>query len=171
MAGSRLEKIGTIYTRTTGLIQSKALNWDDRPVWYDVYSKFPPKEEPSYDRPVPNMKLRQIFYEDDKIRATFHRNNKKIGAVHLLSKTSSLSQRFIETYKKIKEQYKDSNMSEEHLYKEAIGLINHDRRFQAREKTVHETEGEDSISLSTAFKEARAKLKDGNINIKNIFKD
>lgn len=90
MAGSRLEKIGTIYTRfvilfriycslifteelytssTTGLIQSKALNWEDRPLWYDVYTSFPPKEEPRFDRPAPNIKLRQIFYEDDKIRA------------------------------------------------------------------------------------------------------
>lgn len=91
MAGSRLEKIGTIYTRfvilfwfyyflnfteepyytfsTSGLIQSKALNWEDRPIWYDVYAAFPPKEEPRFDRPAPNIKLRQIFYEDDKIRA------------------------------------------------------------------------------------------------------
>ncbi|XP_066250175.1 small ribosomal subunit protein mS23 [Euwallacea similis] len=170
MAGSRLEKIGTIYTRVTGLIQSKALNWEDRPLWYDIYSKFPPKEEPSYDRPVPNIKLRQIFYEDDKIRAIFHRNNKKIGTVHLLSNTSSLTQRFIETYKKVKEQYKDQNVPEEHLYKETIDLMNHDRVFKPQE-TFHEIEGEDSVSLSTAFKEARAKLKDGSINIKNIFKD
>lgn len=82
MAGSRLERIGTIYSRyfrfniisfiflrASGLIRSGALKWEDRPLWYDIYEAFPPKEEPRFDRPVPNIKLKHIFYEEDKIRA------------------------------------------------------------------------------------------------------
>lgn len=43
--------------------------WEDRPLWYDIYEAFPPKEEPRYDRAVPNMPLKKIFYEEDVIRA------------------------------------------------------------------------------------------------------
>lgn len=86
MARSRLEKVGTIYTRyfiqsypcifflifffrTHALINSGAMGWEERPLWYDIYETFPPKDEPRFDRPVPNMKLKEIFYEEDNIRA------------------------------------------------------------------------------------------------------
>ncbi|KAL1494203.1 hypothetical protein ABEB36_009835 [Hypothenemus hampei] len=169
MAGSRLEKIGTIYSRASGLIQSKALNWEDRPLWYDIYAAFPPKEEPRFDRPTPNIQLKQIFYQEDKIRAIFHRNNKKIGAVHLNSKAPSLTQRFIETYTSVNQQYKDGEASEEQLYKEAIDILNRQRGVI----TVLPAEIEDAeeVSLSGAFKEAQKKQEEQSISIKDIFKD
>lgn len=55
--------------RATALIDSGAQAWEERPVWYDIYEAFPPKDEPRFDRPIPNMKLKKIFYEEDKIRA------------------------------------------------------------------------------------------------------
>ncbi|XP_018574456.1 28S ribosomal protein S23, mitochondrial [Anoplophora glabripennis] len=69
MAGSRLEKIGTIFTRNSGLLQSTALKWEDRPLWYDVYATFPPLDIPKIKRPELNIKLRHIFYEEDKVRS------------------------------------------------------------------------------------------------------
>ena len=35
----------------------------------DVYEAFPPIEVPTYERPVPEMPIKQIFYEEDIIRA------------------------------------------------------------------------------------------------------
>lgn len=41
----------------------------DKPIWFEVYAIFPPHQEPRYDRATPNIPLRPIFYEEDKIRA------------------------------------------------------------------------------------------------------
>jgi small subunit ribosomal protein S23 len=43
----------------------------DKPLWYDIYRAFPPLMEPRVDRAVPDhdKPLRQIFYEEDAIRA------------------------------------------------------------------------------------------------------
>lgn len=42
---------------------------EDKPIWYDVYAAFPPQLEPRFDRPAPKMNIKQIFYEEDVIRA------------------------------------------------------------------------------------------------------
>lgn len=42
---------------------------EDKPLWYDVYKAFPPKLEPRFDRPAPNIALKDIFYKEDIIRA------------------------------------------------------------------------------------------------------
>ncbi|CAG9804221.1 unnamed protein product [Chironomus riparius] len=70
MASSRLEKIGNIYTRVSGLIRAGALKWEDRPLFYDIYTAFPPLKEHKYKEDPPNIKLRNIFYEEDKERAS-----------------------------------------------------------------------------------------------------
>jgi len=78
MAGSRLDKIGTIFSRTTGLLKSGAMKYPYRPVWYDVYRVFPPKFEPHIDR-EPSISVEQvpnILYKEDKVRARFF---KKFG--------------------------------------------------------------------------------------------
>ncbi|XP_060522209.1 small ribosomal subunit protein mS23 [Cylas formicarius] len=170
MAGSRLEKIGTIYTRVSGLIQSGALNWQDRPLWFDIYKAFPPKEEPQFDRPVPNMKLKKIFYEEDRIRAIFHRNNKQIGTINLNSDQESLTQKFINVYSQLENKY-SADASEEHIYKEAIDILNRDREVSQENDSVSE---EEPISLSSAFKEAQNKhlvQSEIKVSVKDIFKD
>lgn len=68
MANSRLEKIGTIFSRVHGLIKSGALKFEERPIWYDVYEKFPPFNEPKFDQKVEATKIREIFYAEDKDR-------------------------------------------------------------------------------------------------------
>ncbi|XP_028133793.2 probable 28S ribosomal protein S23, mitochondrial [Diabrotica virgifera virgifera] len=168
MAGSRLEKIGTIYTRTTGLIRSGALRWEDRPIWYDIYEAFPPKEEPRFDKPVPNIKLKTIFYKEDKIRAIFHRNNKQLGTTNLYNNNyKSLTQKFVDIYQNL-EARAEGSATEEQLYKEAIEVLR-------RDKEVKKVDEEEPISLSLAFREARLeqnkKQEKSKLDIANIFKE
>ncbi|ESO97332.1 hypothetical protein LOTGIDRAFT_231528 [Lottia gigantea] len=73
MAGSRLEKIGTIFNRVNGLLRSGALDPAERPIWFDVYHRFPPKVQPEYERPIPSQELRQIVYPEDLIRLNFYK--------------------------------------------------------------------------------------------------
>ena len=81
MAQTRLEKIGTIYSRLLGLYKSGASKFENRPIWFDVYEAFPPKYEPRWDRHqlsygtggnVAKMSPpRNILYKEDIIRAQF----------------------------------------------------------------------------------------------------
>ncbi|KAI4881174.1 hypothetical protein NFI96_012859 [Prochilodus magdalenae] len=78
MAGSRLEKFGTVFTRVRDLMRSDVIKESKKPLWFDVYAAFPPKRDPLYVRsskrlwpqkredPVP-----EIFYKEDDIRAKF----------------------------------------------------------------------------------------------------
>ncbi|WAR02430.1 hypothetical protein MAR_008988 [Mya arenaria] len=52
-----------------GLLKSEALEWKNRPLWYDVMKKFPPQVEPRMDRPVPNVHVKKILYPEDYVRA------------------------------------------------------------------------------------------------------
>ncbi|KAK9875250.1 hypothetical protein WA026_007642 [Henosepilachna vigintioctopunctata] len=163
MAGSRLEKIGTIYSRASGLMQSGASRWEDRPLWYDLYEAFPPKEEPRYDRPAPNLKLRQIFYQEDKIRALFHKHNKNIGAVNLLQKEKkTLTQRFIDHYSIVEKKYE--NMEEpQKIYDEALELL---KREQDTRNEIIEITSE----ISDGSQVGESKGEPLKINIGDIFK-
>lgn len=92
MAGSRLEKLGTIFSRyispsissddhflgiilncnifrVSVLLRSGVLSRYDKPIWYDVYQVFPPKTEPSYAVRRPYLEIREILYPEDSIRA------------------------------------------------------------------------------------------------------
>lgn len=42
---------------------------DERPIWYDVYKKFPPLIEPKFSQPQPTNPIKPIFYEEDILRA------------------------------------------------------------------------------------------------------
>ena len=55
--------------RIRGLIRSGALKEIDRPVWYDVYEAFPPKQEPVLNRNVQTKEPVPILYMDDFIRS------------------------------------------------------------------------------------------------------
>ena len=45
------------------------LKTEDIPIWYKIYEKFPPKLEPKFGRPIPNLSIKKIFYKEDEIRA------------------------------------------------------------------------------------------------------
>ncbi|XP_029922134.1 small ribosomal subunit protein mS23 [Myripristis murdjan] len=106
MAGSRLEKFGTVFTRVRDLMRSGVIKPSEKPIWYDVYKACPPRREPLHvklyarthvktDEPV-----RDIFYKEDEIRAKFY-DVYGTGPRPLdLSKSTFVStcQRFVEKY-------------------------------------------------------------------------
>jgi small subunit ribosomal protein S23 len=155
MASSRLEKVGTIYSRVRGLLRSGALKEEDKPIWYDVYTAFPPKYEPKYDRPPPDVPLRNIFYPEDTIRAKFHKEHKSLPAVNLSDqKIQTQTQKFISAYNKLRE----GEVPEENLYRAAADLMNAAADAPKAERN----------SLASSFQEAGM---DTGVNIKDIFKD
>ncbi|KAG4067124.1 hypothetical protein HA402_000115 [Bradysia odoriphaga] len=104
MASSRLEKIGTIFSRTSGLIRCNAMKMEDRPLWYDVYAAFPPPLEPRFDRPAPKISVKQIFYAEDVVRAKYHKLMKNITVNLSDNQNKTQTQLFIEAYNQIKSQ-------------------------------------------------------------------
>ncbi|TSK49640.1 Nitric oxide synthase, inducible [Bagarius yarrelli] len=75
MAGSRLEKVGTVYSRVRDLMRAGVVKESKKPIWFDVYSAFPPKREPVYVKPIRQTRQKteenvpEIFYKEDQIRA------------------------------------------------------------------------------------------------------
>ena len=91
MAQSRLELIGTIYSRVTGLIKSGAIKSEQIPLWYSVYETFPPKYEPRFDR-VDEKPVRKILYQEDIIRAKYYRTYGNWEVVNLFNDEKPTSQ-------------------------------------------------------------------------------
>ncbi|XP_072271393.1 small ribosomal subunit protein mS23 isoform X2 [Pyxicephalus adspersus] len=104
MAGSRLEKLGTVFTRTRDLLRAGVVKQNKKPLWYDVYAAFPPKREPTYvgppkrrQKPVDNVSA--IFYHEDAIRAKFYETYGNLGMFDLKRRGhKSICQRFVEKY-------------------------------------------------------------------------
>uniref|UniRef100_A0A6B2EBL2 Small ribosomal subunit protein mS23 n=1 Tax=Phlebotomus kandelakii TaxID=1109342 RepID=A0A6B2EBL2_9DIPT len=160
MAHSRLEKIGTIFTRTNGLLRSGAMRPEDKPLWYDIYKAFPPKAEPRYDRPVPNTTVRDIFYPEDAIRAKFHKLSKTQGTINLAdTKSKTHCQQFIEIYEKLKD---DGALSEEKVLETA--------QLKLEEVIQEERLNRGNAGLLSNFTEAKTKQETGNVNISDLFK-
>ncbi|KAK2847578.1 hypothetical protein Q5P01_010577 [Channa striata] len=78
MAGSRLERVGSVFTRVRDLMRSGVIKPTEKPIWYDVYKAFPPKRAPLYVKPHTRPSLKkeetvpEIFYREDEVRAKFY---------------------------------------------------------------------------------------------------
>ncbi|XP_071553669.1 small ribosomal subunit protein mS23 isoform X1 [Temnothorax nylanderi] len=132
MAQSRLEKIGTIYTRIASLLKGKGLKEEDTPLWVAVYEAFPPKYEPRYDRRLPKKPVRPIFYEEDLIRARFHRDQSFIPATNLANENvKSATQNFLSMYETIKKQ---EGLSEDSAYERAMKQYTSERQMRMESK-------------------------------------
>nr|AAD34133.1 CGI-138 protein [Homo sapiens] len=75
MAGSRLETVGCIFSRTRDLVRAGVLK--EKPLWFDVYDAFPPLREPVFQRPrvrygKAKAPIQDIWYHEDRIRAKFY---------------------------------------------------------------------------------------------------
>ncbi|KAJ6638006.1 28S ribosomal protein S23, mitochondrial [Pseudolycoriella hygida] len=160
MASSRLEKIGTIFSRTTMLLRSGAMKLEDKPLWYDLYVAFPPQLEPRYDRPAPKMEIKQIFYEEDVIRAKYHKRVKNLGAVNLQDTNyQTQTQLFIEAYKHVKSQ---GALDEEQIIEVAQDIV----RDKMKERSGSQKE---PVGLVSSFTEATKESNRSTVDIKNIF--
>ncbi|CAH1405722.1 unnamed protein product [Nezara viridula] len=139
MAHSRLEKIGTIYTRITGLIRAGSMSLEDRPLWYEVYQAFPPKYPPRYDRPAPVEPVRNIFYPEDVIRAKFYKSVKNVPSVNLSDRSRpSLCQKCIELCTKLQ---KENNLELNEAFDQALNTI----LSEAETKSASKQESESTV--------------------------
>uniref|UniRef100_A0A336LMB5 Small ribosomal subunit protein mS23 n=1 Tax=Culicoides sonorensis TaxID=179676 RepID=A0A336LMB5_CULSO len=180
MANSRLEKVGTIFTRTTALLRTGAMKSEDKPIWYDIYKAFPPKLEPRFDRPAPVTSIQPIFYEEDKIRARFHKEVKQLQSISLIStKRQTDSQMFIETYNHLKKQ---GALSEDKIFETSLELLQEKLQQQRQERLESVAESNQEFqneipSLSTRFSMAASQdsatidNNKTNIDVKDIFKE
>nr|XP_018898180.1 PREDICTED: probable 28S ribosomal protein S23, mitochondrial [Bemisia tabaci] len=139
MASNRFEKIGTIYSRITGLLRAGATKWENKPLWYNVYRAFPPLNETSFGSPVPDTPIRNIFYAEDKLRAKFHKDYRMLSAVRLDDRsTPSECQTFIQEYKTLVE---EKGKAEKDAYSEAFSPFQ--KKLKAEMKKQHPPETEE----------------------------
>ncbi|OWF39140.1 28S ribosomal protein S23, mitochondrial-like [Mizuhopecten yessoensis] len=104
MAGSRTERIRSIFQRCQRLMGAGGLPESEKPLWYDVYAAFPPKVEPLYKRPVPTKVVRNILYPEDLIRAKYFKEIYDTDLVDLRNEQeTTTSQKFIDKYFELRE--------------------------------------------------------------------
>ncbi|XP_013143125.1 PREDICTED: 28S ribosomal protein S23, mitochondrial [Papilio polytes] len=153
MATSRLERIGTIFTRVEGLLTRGAMKPDDRPLWFDVYRAFPPNEEPKFARPKPEVKkIRQILYKEDAIRAKFHAEGHGLGVNMLNPSGETQTKRLIQQYAMLKSE----GVPENELIEKSIAAVSAERQISSKT-----TKNPDSVTAQVL----------GSADIKNIFKE
>ncbi|XP_040901492.1 28S ribosomal protein S23, mitochondrial [Toxotes jaculatrix] len=123
MAGSRLEKLGTVFTRVRDLMRSGVIKPSEKPIWYDVYQAFPPKRDPLYVKPHTRATVKkketvpEIFYREDEVRAKFYEQYGGGSRTFDLSKSNFVStcQRFVDKYTELKSH---SDLDESALFEE-----------------------------------------------------
>ncbi|CAB3371154.1 Hypothetical predicted protein [Cloeon dipterum] len=167
MASSRLERVGTIYTRVRGLLKAGALRPEDKPIWYDIYEAFPPKNLASAES---NKPLRQILYAEDEIRSRYHKEKVSTETVNLQDTLRPTKcQQFISKYQDIEKENQGKESGE--LYMLALESI----KMQATtdmNKAEEVTSGDTSLAASfknafnTSDKKNRSKVR-----IADIIKD
>uniref|UniRef100_A0A1B6M1P3 Small ribosomal subunit protein mS23 n=1 Tax=Graphocephala atropunctata TaxID=36148 RepID=A0A1B6M1P3_9HEMI len=168
MAQSRLEKIGTIFSRVSNLIRTGSMSMNDRPLWYDVYKAFPPAVPPKYDRPVPEVNIKPIFYRDDLIRAKFHKDmGRSLPGVNMTdTQYATVTQKMIQLCLDIQQK---KRLDMEEAYQEAFHVI----KTEELSKQTSRYQGEGS-NLASTFKEAlekKMKSEPISLSVKDILSD
>ncbi|XP_051492048.1 28S ribosomal protein S23, mitochondrial [Apus apus] len=171
MAGNRIQKIGSVFSRTRNLLRIGVI---EKPLWFDVYAAFPPLREPVYRRPRPRYgKVKDVvppvFYAEDEVRAKFYRIYGTGPRPFDLSQPNykSTCQRFVEKFYELKEEGK---IEEEKLFEEtgkallASGVILQRRGVDKGAQQDHQGVGtRDSVlhqQLQTVLEEIQEKKKD-----------
>ncbi|XP_015435533.1 PREDICTED: probable 28S ribosomal protein S23, mitochondrial [Dufourea novaeangliae] len=116
MAQSKLERVGTIFSRLSSIILGGGMQEHNIPIWYNVYKAFPPKYEPRFNRPASQKPLRNIFYDEDVVRAKFHEDIKNLPRVNLNSKTKTVTATFLNLYT----QFQKDGLNPEGAYEAAL---------------------------------------------------
>ena len=70
---------------------------------HPVYEAFPPHYKPRFDRPAPDVLIRNILYFEDTIRARFHKEHTSLPSVNLSdqrmqTQTQKLTLRLLMSY-------------------------------------------------------------------------
>lgn len=128
--GIRLHRQRSIYSRINDMIKSGALDYDKRPLWFDVYAAHPPIREPVYiadtkpdEYGLTETKddVRKIFYPEDKVRAvssTKFRQYNWISSMFLTERNprKNLTQSFVKKYQQL--EINNPSMSTHELFQE-----------------------------------------------------
>lgn len=159
MAGSRLERVGTVFTRVRDLMRSGVIKQTEKPIWYDVYEAFPPKRDPLYvkphTRPCTKKKketVPEIFYREDEARAKFYEQYGTGPRPFDLSKSNFVStcQRFVDKYTELSSH---SELDDSALFEEAGKAL-------LREGIVLRRRGAPPVSAESRVPAFELKLKD-----------
>ncbi|XP_029644589.1 28S ribosomal protein S23, mitochondrial [Octopus sinensis] len=151
MAGSRLEKLSTIFSRVNGLLRSKAMKEENRPLWFDIYKAFPPIVEPRYDRKAVHKAIPDLLYPEDIIRARFYKLYGNPDVVDLTNEqVKTTCQKFIENYFKLQDQ---EDVAEEDLFQKAIDNL---KAQGIRLRTITEKESEEVAEAEMSSSENRS---------------
>lgn len=109
---SRLWKIGSIYSRLSGMIEGGHLKGKDIPIWYEIYKRFPPVREPRYlsltegDLPTPYQPPK-LLYDEDIVRQAYYEDVDDSEIIKLKNNDrKTRSQLFIEEYFLLKSKQK-----------------------------------------------------------------
>ena len=151
MAQTRMEKIGTIYSRLLGLYKSGAAKYENRPLWFDIYESFPPKYEPRWDRHQLSYgtggnvaKLgppRKILYKEDVVRAQFFKvfgaedqdlvggelreTDRKLQHTYNLFETEkdNIAQKFVDKYYELENTTPVGASRERNIFRETVDAL------------------------------------------------
>ncbi|XP_052545118.1 28S ribosomal protein S23, mitochondrial [Tympanuchus pallidicinctus] len=168
MAGNRMQKTGSVFSRTRNLLRIGVI---EKPLWFDVYAAFPPLREPLYRVPRPRYGkvtdvVPPILYREDEVRAKFYKIYGSGPKPFDLSQPryKSTCQRFVEKYNELKEEGK---IEEENLFEEtgkallASGIILQRRGTDKVAQQDHQdAEARDSalrLQLQTVLEELQEK--------------
>ncbi|XP_042685877.1 28S ribosomal protein S23, mitochondrial [Centrocercus urophasianus] len=168
MAGNRMQKTGSVFSRTRNLLRIGVI---EKPLWFDVYAAFPPLREPLYRVPRPRYGkvtdvVPPILYREDEVRAKFYKIYGSGPKPFDLSQPryKSTCQRFVEKYNELKEEGK---IEEENLFEEtgkallASGIILQRRGTDKVAQQDHQdAEARDSVlrlQLQTVLEELQEK--------------
>ncbi|XP_053177221.1 28S ribosomal protein S23, mitochondrial [Scomber japonicus] len=157
MAGSRLEKFGTVFTRIRDLMRSGVIQSAEKPIWYDIYKAFPPKRDPLHVKQhtractKKHQTVPEIFYREDDVRAKFY-DQYGMGPPLDLSKSNfvSTSQRFADKYSELKSQ---SGLDDSALFEETGKAL-------LTENIVLKRRGASAVSAESRDPVLKLKLKD-----------
>ncbi|XP_074778944.1 small ribosomal subunit protein mS23 [Athene noctua] len=168
MAGNRLEKIGSVFSRTRNLLRIGVIK---KPLWFDVYAAFPPRREPVYRVPKPRYgKVKDvippIFYQEDQVRAKFYRIYGSGPRPFDLSQLNykSTCQRFVEKFNELKEEGK---IEEEKLFEEtgkallASGIILQRRGTDKVAQEDHQDVGTRDSALHLQLRTVLEEMQEG----------
>ncbi|CAF1465716.1 unnamed protein product [Rotaria magnacalcarata] len=110
---SRLWKIGSIFSRLSGMVEGGHLKGPEIPIWYSIYKRFPPVREPRFlsltegDIPKP-YEPPKLLFDEDIIRKDYYEDVEDGEIIKLKNNDrKSRSQVFIDEYFKLKSKQKD----------------------------------------------------------------
>ena len=125
MSLSRLDKIGTVYSRMSFLVKHGAIRPEYKPIWLEIHEAFPPLHEPRWDRKSKKDgdQIPKILYKEDLARAKFY---KQFGERHEVYRMNdncdeSVSQRFVTKF--VEEERQNPSMSEEELLAQTLDKL------------------------------------------------